>query len=262
MESIINNPGLQHLAERIFLNLDTEHLKICRLINQSCKQILENPFFWLKKFKNLSKENQKDWIKILKEVKNSEKIHAIISYLQWNLKKEAVSAIAVDLQCYTSPAVQDNLRKMIIESCKKQESSAENTEIVKILAPLTDNPNAPDEYGETPILMATYRGHTEIVKILAPLTDNPNAPDEYGETPIIMATCRGYTEIVKILAPLTDNPNASNKYGMTPISIANHYFKCPDIRREYYIASGLRFSAKEIIKILQNIHNQSNQEMM
>ena len=224
MESIINNPGLQHLAERIFLNLDTEHLKICRLINQSCKQILENPFFWLKKFKNLSKENQKDWIKILKEVKNSEKIHAIISYLQWNLKKEAV-----DLQCYTSPAVQDNLRKMIIESCKKQESSAENT---------------------------------EIVKILAPLTDNPNAPDEYGETPIIMATCRGYTEIVKILAPLTDNPNASNKYGMTPISIANHYFKCPDIRREYYIASGLRFSAKEIIKILQNIHNQSNQEMM
>ena len=83
MESIINNPGLQHLAERIFLNLDTEHLNICRLINQSCKQILENPFFWLKKFKNLSKQNQKDWIKILKEVKNSEKIHAIISYLEF-----------------------------------------------------------------------------------------------------------------------------------------------------------------------------------
>ena len=39
-------------------------------------------------------------------------------------------------------------------------------------------------------------------------------------------------------------------------------FTCPDIRREYYIASKLCFSAKEIIKILQNIHNQSNQEMM
>ena len=218
MESIINNPGLQHLAERIFLNLDTEHLNICRLINQSCKQILENPFFWLKKFKNLSKENQKDWIKILKEVKNSEKIHAIISYLQWNLKKEAV-----DLQCYTSPAVQDNFRMIIMESCKKYESSAENT---------------------------------EIVKILAPLTDNPNAPDKYGETPIIMATCLGHTEIVKILASLTDNPNASNKYGMTPKEVAYHYFKCPDYRREYYIASKLRYSAKEIINILQNIHNQ------
>ena len=97
---------------------------------------------------------------------------------------------------------------------------------------------------------------------MAPLTDNPNAPDRNGMTPIFEAAQNGHTEIVKILAPLTDNPNASNKYGMTPISIANHYFKCPDIRREYYIASGLRFSAKEIIKILQNIHNQSNQEMM
>ena len=63
--------------------------------------------------------------------------------------------------------------------------AAENghTEIVKILAPLTDNPNAPDENGRTPIHWAAYYGHTEIVKILAPLTDNPNAPDWRGKTP-------------------------------------------------------------------------------
>ena len=96
MESIINNPGLQHFAEKIFWNLDTEHLKICGLINLSCKQILENPMFWLKKFKNLSEENKKDWIIVIKSVKNSEKISAIISYLQWNLRKKAK-----DLQCYT-----------------------------------------------------------------------------------------------------------------------------------------------------------------
>ena len=82
MESIINNPGLQHLAEKIFWNLDTEQLKICGLINLSCKQMLENPLFWLKKFKNLSMANLKDWIKVIKLVKNSEKINAIISYLQ------------------------------------------------------------------------------------------------------------------------------------------------------------------------------------
>ena len=232
MEIIINNLGLQHLAEKIFTNLDTEHLKICRLINLSCKQILENPLFWLKKFKNLSKENEKDWIKILKEVKNLEVINAIISYLQWNLKKEAV-----DLQCYTSPAVQDDLRKMIRESCEKQESSAENTEIVKILAPLTDNPNAPNEYGETPIYWAACFGHTEIVKILCTLTANPNAPDEYGETPIHMAACKGHTKIVKILAPLTDNPNTPDEDGVTPITIAKKM---------------LPYNAgKKIIKILQ-----------
>ena len=153
--------------------MDVEDLKICAQINQSCKQILQNPIFCLRKFEHLSKENQKDWIKVIQSVKNSDKGIAIISYLQWNLKKEVV-----DLPCYSSPAVQDDFRKKIWESCKKQESSDEDTEIVKILAPLTDNPNAPDKVGETPIYWAAYNGHMEIVKILALLIDDPNTPDK------------------------------------------------------------------------------------
>ena len=74
-----------------------------------------------------------------------------------------------------------------------------HTEIVKILAHLTENPNAPNTDGETPICWAARHGHTEIVKILAPLTDNPNDTDEYGQTPIYMAAFYGHTEIVKIL---------------------------------------------------------------
>ena len=150
LEKILNNPGLQHLAENIFGNLNFEYSKVCRGINQSSKQILdyqmEKPMFLLKKFRHLSKENQKDWIKVIESAKNSEKEKAIVSYLQWNFKKDA----AVDLPCYTSPAVQDDFRKKIWESCKKQESSDEDIEIVKILAPLTDNPNAPNKYGYTP----------------------------------------------------------------------------------------------------------------
>ena len=49
MEKIINNPGLQNLAEKVFWNLDIEDLNTCAQINQSCKQILENPIFWEKK---------------------------------------------------------------------------------------------------------------------------------------------------------------------------------------------------------------------
>ena len=62
MENIIINPGLQHLAEKVFWNLDVEDLKICTQINQSCKQILQNPIFCLRKFENLSKKNQKFFI--------------------------------------------------------------------------------------------------------------------------------------------------------------------------------------------------------
>ena len=51
----------------------------------------------------------------------------------------------------------------------------------------------------TPIYCAARNGYTEIVKILAPLTDNPNAQDEDGTTPIHWATFNGHKEIIKIL---------------------------------------------------------------
>ena len=134
MEKILNNPGFVHLAENIFGNLDVEKLENCEKINQSSQQILANPIFWLRKFTALSKENQKDWIKVIQSVKNTDKEIYIISYLKWSSKKEAL----VDLPCYTNPAIQDDFRKRIREICEKWESSDEDTEIVKILAPLTD----------------------------------------------------------------------------------------------------------------------------
>ena len=124
---------------------------------------------------------------------------------------------AVNLPCYTNPIVQDDFRNQIFESAR-----VNNLAIVKILAPLTDNPNAPNIFGLTPIYRAACMGQTEIVKILAPLTDNPYAPNEYGITPIYMAADDGQSEIVKILAPLTDNPNAPNNAGQTPSSVTNN----------------------------------------
>ena len=165
-------------------------------------------------------ENQNNWIKVIESEKNSVKENAIMSYLQWNFRKE----VLVDLPCYTSPAVQKDFWKKIYEVCSQlmQQLSTENIEIVKIYAPLMDNPNAPGDCGNTPIYLAACNGHTEIVKILAPLIANPNAPDKDGGTPIHMAAYYGHTEIVKILAPLTDNPNAPTNNGKTPISVATN----------------------------------------
>ena len=43
------------------------------------------------------------------------------------------------------------------------------------------NPNDPDdEYGSTPFYWAAVNGHTEIVKTLAPYTENPNTPNKDG----------------------------------------------------------------------------------
>lgn len=90
LERIINTPGLVHIAENIFNNLDYEDVKVCRDINQSSQQILDKPMFWLRKFRQLSKKNQEDWIKFIQSVNNSEMEKAIISYLQSNLKKETI----------------------------------------------------------------------------------------------------------------------------------------------------------------------------
>ena len=67
MEKIINNPGLQHLAENIFLNMNYADLEKCHLINQSSSQILDNPMLWINELfrKGLSKENQKEWIEAI-----------------------------------------------------------------------------------------------------------------------------------------------------------------------------------------------------
>ena len=86
-----------------------------------------------------------------------------------------------------------------------------------ILAPLSENPNAPNKHGVTPIFPAGIMRHAEIVKILVPFIDNPNASDKDGDTPIYWAARIGHTEIVKILAPLTDSPNPPNKSRETPI---------------------------------------------
>ena len=109
MEKIINNPGLQHLAENVFWNLDVENLKQCAQINYSCKQILQNPLFCLRKFNGLSKENQNEWIKVIQSVKNSDEGIAVIFYLKWNLKKDKL----VDLPCYSIPDIQNDFRNTV-----------------------------------------------------------------------------------------------------------------------------------------------------
>ena len=92
-----------------------------------------------------------------------------------------------------------------------------HTDIIKILTPMTSNPNFSTVYGVTPIRNAARKGHTEIVQILASLTDNVNVPSNLGFTPIFWAAFYGHIEVIKVLAPLTENANSPNNSRETPI---------------------------------------------
>ena len=281
MEMILNNPGFVHLSENIFGNLNCEKLEVCEQINESSRQILDNALFWIRKFEGLSKKNQEDWIKVIQSEKNCDKEKFIISYLKWKLKKDAMA----DLSCYTNPDVQDDFRKKIRESSRKWKG--EHMEIVKILAPLTDNlsslndvqKNFRNKIWESCKKLWGFTYHDmEIVKILAPLTDNPNALDKDGWTPIACAARNGHTEIVQILAPLTDNfnapnPTATNKNGDTLIHWAAWNGRteivkilapltdnpnAPDGKGTTAIACAVRNGHTEIVKILVPLTDNPN----
>ena len=235
MENIIKNPGLQHITENIFWNLGHQNLENCRQINQSCKEILDNPLFWLGKLisRGISKKNQMEWIKAIEMTKGDRDLEKFVFlYLKRSMKNSRVA----DLNCYIDEDFlikSANMIRMYLkaENLNEQDEDGrtpihlavaeKDLERVKVLSQLTDNPNVPDKVGDTPIQLAACNGYGEIVRILAPLTDNPNAPNNNGLTPIQMATIGGHTEIVRILAPLTDNPNAPNHDGLTPIFIAS-----------------------------------------
>ena len=67
LEEFINVPGLQHLAENIFVNLKYQDLEACRSVKGSFQHFLdllmENSSFWLEKFvlRGMSKKNAKYW---------------------------------------------------------------------------------------------------------------------------------------------------------------------------------------------------------
>ena len=194
LEKILNNPGLQHLAENIVENLTHKDLKMFGEINQSSKRILDKPRFLLRMFSGLSKENQKDWIKKIESAQNSGKENAIISYIKWMFKRETFF-----LPCYSRPVIQYCFRQTLQDISKTiGKLSDEDTELVKMMVPLIDNHNAQNVFGIrcTPINNAAKNGHTEIVKILAPLTPDPNSSNNQGETP---ASITRNAKICKIL---------------------------------------------------------------
>ena len=93
--------------------------------------------------------------------------------------------------------------------------------MIRILAPLSKNPNAPESTGLNAISKAASSGQLEIIKILAPLVTNPNAPDPSGTTPIYHAALFEHTEVIRYLVPLTKNPNTMFTSTVpTPIQIA------------------------------------------
>ena len=182
-----------------FFNLDFEDLLACQLVNKASNLIVENPMFWLKKWRfnrGLSKNNQEDWIKALQLTKNTNLETNVILYI----KKVIKIGHIVDVPCY----IEDDVVKKATASSFEEAWEQKDAGVLQILAPLTKKFNTL----KFKFAYGYGYGNINIVKVLAPLIENPNAPPPLGRTPIHWAAYYGHLDVIKFVAPLTENPNA------------------------------------------------------
>ena len=243
MEKIVKNPGLDLIIEIMLSYLDKSSIASFQLVNQDCRTIVDNPRIYLKKLPQLEevpKDLIKKWKKILQKMHNASDtkqklgLELFKMYCTNNAKyplklaydhadedkgnPELAMAILENSDHESFVKAKEpkhgNLRSIHLAACFCYVQTVEKIVTSSV------TPNPPDEYGITPILLASQNGHIEVVKLLVAISDNIHLPSDMGQTPINKAAENGHLDILKILMTSTDNPNIADIEGETPIYVA------------------------------------------
>ena len=206
-ELFFTNPGFHLVLENIFLNLNFDDLSACEQINKFCKNVLNNPNFWLKKFtlRGLSKENQNDWETAIGLAKDDSDLeNDIMLYLKISSKHVGL----YDLPCYITEDIifkstelikkfgpenaYHELKNLDKWSMAKDKNDSQVVEyfgdcgpglIQILLAPVAnEQKNFYDSDEADSFILCFYPlfihialvGHLEAIKALVPLIRNPN----------------------------------------------------------------------------------------
>ena len=215
LENFIDNAGLQHLAENIFLYLNFKDLNACQLINRSSESILANPRFWLKKFiqNGMTKKNQSDWIKAIQLTKGTEYERNLQLYLKRSLNK----AKLVDIPCYIDEfalqkasdlikkfrfkkySIISRYRNHLLEGVKESEFEDVTPGCFQALVARETKISNFDDY----LLIKKFAqvGDLNLIKVFTPLLRDPLGTEtqRFKITPIDYASVNGHLEIVKFL---------------------------------------------------------------
>ena len=236
MDLIIKTPGLQHIAETIFLNLSHKRLVYCRRVCLSWKELLlNNPIFWLKKC-CFFKKNRLKWLKLIQYYSANEIIKIMITKYLKKIHKKVFE------DSYYSKYNIGNHPLAIAYKCKDW------TFLKHILTTMNDKAKINQEIAKR-IKIAVFYQKYKTLKALAPFSEDTNGP-EYAETDrnseffgwtLIQRAAHNngintkvgfdepdYTKIVQILAPFAKKPNAPAPNGLTPIQLATSQ-RCVEI---------------------------------
>ena len=184
------------IGDKIFNYLDSKTLLNCQFVCQDWKQFLQNPYFWLKKLKEVGQpeEIENAWKNLITKAPNYEVNKSIFAECLQNKFKDFIFA-------------------------QDEDESIKNKSIFYLNSP--------------PIFTAAYYGHIEIVKLIYELGEDFNRSiywkpnlhlykKNYFEMPMFAAIENGHTDVAKFFA---DSPQESGKlytnaFGCTPLQIA------------------------------------------
>ncbi|XP_065581718.1 ankyrin repeat domain-containing protein 29-like [Artemia franciscana] len=74
-----------------------------------------------------------------------------------------------------------------------------------------------NNYGNTPLCLAAWKGHTRTVECLLKSGTDVNVRNNYGETPLYLATQEGHTETAECLLQSGADVNIKNEDGASPL---------------------------------------------
>ena len=96
-----------------------------------------------------------------------------------------------------------------------------DTAAIRILTESGADVNLTNQYGVTPLFIASREGHVGVVKLFIEAKADVNLTNTYGESPLFIASRQGRVGIVKLLIKERADVNIANQKGVTPLHIAS-----------------------------------------
>ena len=178
MDNLTKNPGLTHIVEVIFLNLNYSHILECSQVHESWKKIQNRPNFWLQKCtQNPEFKNKSAWKKLIQltsptdHTKEDNIYHKytllekkLTSFLKWSVDTKYISIsffTRKEITIHNCPIL------WFLQNCGDDSMSAK---IIQKLVPLVENLNKNSHCdmmrSEKLIEMARRKRFVDTVKIL------------------------------------------------------------------------------------------------
>lgn len=228
---LVINPGLGHLVEKVFLHLDVQSLLNCRLVCQPWMDIIDDPKFWLKKFKGKLKCNHcntgvpKECLKLYNEM-----------FTNWRDVIQVVEETRPELRFQIRKLLEDMYQGKSVRSYKNhfqnqfeisfQDSTfirsplnwvaaIGNKELVEfLLENLNSFSFSKTQNPWTPVLFAMENGHFEVVKCFSALQrykENATRQKFHMKTMILDAIVEKRTDVIDELIQFME-PNPPKFY--------------------------------------------------